>query len=109
MAELTSVNDILGLDDDDMLLDEMGADFNILEYADPELEALAGEKSNIFLDLDLEEEPVKKDGKPDAPKTEGEPRLRPQPTSQPQSTTSESKDKGKILILISLFCDKFLF
>lgn len=38
----------------------MGADFNILEYADPE--ALPGEKTNI-LDLELEEEPIKNDKK----------------------------------------------
>ena len=36
----------------------MGADFNILEYADPELDSLTGgEKTNI-LDLDLEQEEV---------------------------------------------------
>ena len=36
----------------------MGADFNILEYADPELEQLTGgEKTNI-LDLDLEQDEV---------------------------------------------------
>ncbi|CAG9863833.1 unnamed protein product [Phyllotreta striolata] len=61
MVELQGVSDILGgLDDDDELLAEMGADFNILEYADPELEALTGGKTNI-LDLELEEEPVKKE------------------------------------------------
>lgn len=64
MVELQGVNDILGGlgDDDDELLAEMGADFNILEYADPELEALTGGKTNI-LDLELEEEPMKKDNK----------------------------------------------
>lgn len=64
MAELQGVSDILGGlgDDDDELLAEMGADFNILEYADPELEALTGGKTNI-LDLELEEEPPKKDSK----------------------------------------------
>ncbi|RZC33964.1 histone-lysine N-methyltransferase 2C-like [Asbolus verrucosus] len=62
MAELQGVGDILGGlgDDDDELLAEMGADFNILEYADPE--ALPGEKTNI-LDLELEEEPIKNDKK----------------------------------------------
>lgn len=40
---------------------EMGNDFNILEYADPELDALTGgEKTNILDSLDLvEPEPVK--------------------------------------------------
>ncbi|XP_050507765.1 histone-lysine N-methyltransferase 2C-like isoform X1 [Diabrotica virgifera virgifera] len=62
MVELQGVSEILGGlgDDDDELLAEMGADFNILEYADPELEALTGGKTNI-LDLELEEEPVKKE------------------------------------------------
>lgn len=43
----------------------MGPDFNILEYADPELDALAGgEKTNILDSLDLEEsEPVKDEKK----------------------------------------------
>lgn len=46
----------LGMDDDDLL--SMGADFNILEYADPELNiVVGGEKTNILDDnLDLEEE-----------------------------------------------------
>lgn len=43
-----------------MFSTEMGPDFNILEYADPE--AHPGEKTNI-LDLDLEEEPIKNDKK----------------------------------------------
>jgi histone-lysine N-methyltransferase MLL3 len=55
-------DDILGgLDDDDELLDsltaEMGADFNILEYADPELDT--NEKSNL-LDFDLDEPEAEK-------------------------------------------------
>lgn len=42
----------------------MGADFNILEYADPELDALAGDKANILLDnLDLVEPEPEKDDK----------------------------------------------
>ncbi|KAF5271825.1 hypothetical protein FQR65_LT05056 [Abscondita terminalis] len=65
MAELQGVSDILGGlgDDDDELLAEMGADFNILEYADPELDTLGdGEKTNILDSLDLvEHEPVKSD------------------------------------------------
>ncbi|XP_023312429.1 histone-lysine N-methyltransferase 2C isoform X6 [Anoplophora glabripennis] len=70
MVELQGVSDILGGlgDDDDELLAEMGADFNILEYADPELETLTGGKTNI-LDLELEEEPIKKDNKNSAPAT----------------------------------------
>lgn len=66
MVEVEGVSDILGLgEDDDELLAEMGADFNILEYADPELDALAGgEKTNILDSLDLEEpEPVKDEKK----------------------------------------------
>lgn len=43
----------------------MGADFNILEYADPELDALTGgEKTNILDSLDLvEPEPDKEEKK----------------------------------------------
>lgn len=55
---------------------EMGAGFNILEYADPELDITGGEKTNI-LDLDLEqvevetkEEKIKKEPKEEEPKTE---------------------------------------
>ncbi|XP_031333016.1 histone-lysine N-methyltransferase 2C-like isoform X3 [Photinus pyralis] len=63
IAELQGVNDIFGGlgEDDDELLAEMGADFNILEYADPELDTLGdGEKTNILDSLDLvEHEPVK--------------------------------------------------
>jgi hypothetical protein len=81
MAELQGVGDILGGlgDDDDELLAEMGADFNILEYADPE--ALPGEKTNI-LDLELEEEPIKNDKKVKVevpkPLTGGKPNIGPQ-------------------------------
>lgn len=71
MAELQGVSDILGGlgDDDDELLAEMGADFNILEYADPELEALTGGKATNILDLEYEEEPPKKDAKIPPPNT----------------------------------------
>ncbi|XP_063909689.1 histone-lysine N-methyltransferase 2C-like isoform X2 [Zophobas morio] len=76
MAELQGVGDILGGlgDDDDELLAEMGADFNILEYADPE--ALPGEKTNI-LDIELEEEPIKneKKVKVELPKAPGKPNI----------------------------------
>ena len=52
----------------------MGADFNILEYADPE--ALPGEKTNI-LDIELEEEPIKneKKVKVELPKAPGKPNI----------------------------------
>lgn len=41
---------------------EMGADFNILEYADPELDKVgSGEKTNIFDVDEFEEEDSKKD------------------------------------------------
>lgn len=74
MGEVEGVGDLLGdlgEDDDDELFNsltaEMGADFNILEYADPELDDLNdGEKANLLDSLDFgEAEPerglVKKD------------------------------------------------
>lgn len=57
---MDGVGDILGGlgDDDDDLLDsltaEMGADFNILEYADPELEG-DDEKNNLLDSLELDD------------------------------------------------------
>lgn len=78
MGEVEAVSAILDdlTDDDDELLAEMGADFNILEYADPELDNITGgEKTNI-LDMNLEEVEVetkddkqKKDTKDDEQKT----------------------------------------
>lgn len=68
MGEVEGVGDILGdlgEDDDDELFNsltaEMGADFNILEYADPELDTLNdGEKANLLDSLDFgEDEPDK--------------------------------------------------
>ncbi|KAK9512092.1 hypothetical protein O3M35_000594 [Rhynocoris fuscipes] len=59
MAEVESVSAILGDlgEDDDELLAEMGPNFNILEYADPELDSVTGgEKTNILDDLEDEEE-----------------------------------------------------
>lgn len=50
-----------------IVLAEMGADFNILEYADPELEALTGEKTNILDNLDLVEPEPDKDDKKEKP------------------------------------------
>ncbi|XP_054279340.1 histone-lysine N-methyltransferase 2D-like isoform X3 [Macrosteles quadrilineatus] len=64
LAEVEGVNAILGdlVEDDDELLAEMGADFNILEYADPELDKVGGgEKTNIFDVDEFEEEDSKKD------------------------------------------------
>ncbi|XP_038110096.1 histone-lysine N-methyltransferase 2C isoform X3 [Culex quinquefasciatus] len=61
IGEVEGVGDIFGglADDDDELLDsltaEMGADFNILEYADPELDTTDGEKSNLLDSLELDE------------------------------------------------------
>lgn len=58
---MDGVGDILGGlgDDDDDLLDsltaEMGADFNILEYADPELDTTDDEKTNLLDSLELDE------------------------------------------------------
>lgn len=48
----------------------MGNDFNILEYADPELDILTGgEKTNILDSLDLvEPEPVKDEKKVTRPR-----------------------------------------
>lgn len=34
---------------------EMGDEFNLLEYADPELEGEGGEKTNLFDSLELDE------------------------------------------------------
>lgn len=68
MGQVEGVGDILGdlgEDDDDELFNsltaEMGADFNILEYADPELDTLNdGEKANLLDSLDFgEDEPDK--------------------------------------------------
>uniref|UniRef100_A0A182SG05 Uncharacterized protein n=1 Tax=Anopheles maculatus TaxID=74869 RepID=A0A182SG05_9DIPT len=62
MGEVEGVGDLLGeLDDDDAeLLDsltaEMGDHFNILEYADPELDTTDGEKSNLLDSLELDDE-----------------------------------------------------
>lgn len=43
---------------------EMGADFNILEYADPELDKVGGgEKTNIFDVDEFEEDDSKKDSR----------------------------------------------
>ena len=58
---MDGVGDILGGlgDDDDDLLDsltaDMGADFNILEYADPELDTTDDEKNNLLDSLELDE------------------------------------------------------
>lgn len=58
---MDGVGDILGGlgDDDDDLLDsltaDMGADFNILEYADPELDTTDDEKTNLLDSLELDE------------------------------------------------------
>ena len=68
MGEVEGVGDLLGdlgEDDDDDLLNsltaEIGADFNILEYADPELDTLNdGDKANLLDSLDFgEAEPDK--------------------------------------------------
>lgn len=75
IGEVEGVNDILGdlgEDDDDELLNsltaEMGADFNILEYADPELDALnEGDQANLLDSLDFDDsEPEKDKGKKDS-------------------------------------------
>jgi len=60
----------LGMDDDELL--GMGADFNILEYADPDLCCAIGTKTNILDNLDLEEEKDEdKDENKDKRKEEG--------------------------------------
>ena len=57
-----------------MLLAEMGADFNILEYADPELDNITGgEKTNI-LDLDLEQVEVETKEEKQKKETKEEPK-----------------------------------
>lgn len=73
IGEVEGVGDLLGdlgEDDDDELFKsftaDMGVDFNILEYADPELDALdEGDQSNLldsldFDDTDAEKEKAKK-------------------------------------------------
>lgn len=66
---MDGVGDILGGlgDDDDDLLDsltaEMGADFNILEYADPELATTDDEKTNLLDSLELDDSENAKDEK----------------------------------------------
>lgn len=59
MAEVEAVSEILGdlADDDDELLAEMGADFNILEYVDTETSH--GDKTNILDNLELEDDETK--------------------------------------------------
>lgn len=59
MAEVEAVSAILGdlADDDDELLAEMGADFNILEYVDTETSH--GDKTNILDNLELEDDETK--------------------------------------------------
>uniref|UniRef100_A0A336MIG1 Histone-lysine N-methyltransferase 2C n=1 Tax=Culicoides sonorensis TaxID=179676 RepID=A0A336MIG1_CULSO len=57
-GEVEGVGDILGNlgDDDDEIFENLTADFNILEYADPELDSVGeGEKSNFLDSLDLDE------------------------------------------------------
>lgn len=69
MGEVEGVGDILsnlGEDDDEDLLNsltaEMGDDFNILEYADPELDALnEGDQANLLDSLDFEDPDAEKD------------------------------------------------
>ena len=58
MSEVEAVSAILGdlADDDDELLAEMGADFNILEYVDTDTSH--GDKTNI-LDIELEDDETK--------------------------------------------------
>lgn len=70
IGEVEGVGDILGGlgEDDDELLDsltaDMGVDFNILEYADPELDTLNdGEKNNILDSLELDDGEPEKDDK----------------------------------------------
>ncbi|KFB47866.1 hypothetical protein ZHAS_00015919 [Anopheles sinensis] len=69
MGEVEGVGDLLGeLGDDDAdllnsLTAEMGEDFNILEYADPELDTTDGEKSNLLDSLELDDENKESDAK----------------------------------------------
>lgn len=64
---MDGVGDILGGlgDDDDDLLDslDMGTDFNILEYADPELDTTDDEKTNLLDSLELDDSENAKDEK----------------------------------------------
>lgn len=73
---MDGVGDILGGlgDDDDDLLDsltaDMGADFNILEYADPELDTTDDEKTNLLDSLELDDSENAKEEKLKALETE---------------------------------------
>lgn len=70
LEKLEEVGDILGdlgEDDDDEFLKsftaDMGVDFNILEYADPELDALDEDQSNLLDSLDFDETEEKEKAK----------------------------------------------
>lgn len=61
----------LGMDDDELL--GMGDDFNILEYADSELDdVVGGEKTNILDNLDLEEDEKEEERKNEVDIKEGD-------------------------------------
>lgn len=94
MGEVEGVGDILGGlgDDDDELLDsltaEMGADFNILEYADPELDTTDGEKSNLLDSLELDE--------PEGEKSDDKSKPTGDPNKSETMDTDEKVDESKI-------------
>lgn len=73
-------------------LAEMGADFNILEYADPELDNMTGgEKTNIF-DLDLEQ--VEVETKEDKHKKETKEETKAEELSATTTSHSDIRESG---------------
>lgn len=79
-AGIGEVGDILGdlgEDDDDEFLKsftaDMGVDFNILEYADPELDLNEGDQSNLLDSLDFDETDEKKKNRNEDADTEAKP------------------------------------
>lgn len=69
MGEVEGVGDILGGlgdDDDDLLVSltsDLDADFNLLEYADPELDSTDDVKTNLLDSLELDENDIEKEDK----------------------------------------------
>ncbi|XP_043479344.1 histone-lysine N-methyltransferase 2C-like isoform X5 [Leptopilina heterotoma] len=95
LGEVESVSAILGDlgEDDDELLAEMGADFNILEYADPELDNLTGGGKTNILDLDLEQVEVE----PKEEKQKKDSKVEPKPEDLGGTTRAHTESNEKIV------------
>lgn len=72
---------------------EMGADFNILEYADPELDNLTGGGKTNILDLDLEQVEVE----PKEEKQKKDSKVEPKPEDLGGTTTAHTESNEKIV------------